>query len=687
MQRGWQGRRSGAALVGAMTVLGGCFGLFDDDHRSDPPEQDRTIYIAVGAELQLRLEYGGCSLGVDDIGVGCLSENPSALVDLSLSETRAFTVGEAEIGSLELVADVEALAPGGATLTVTYLDVFGDEVVDHFELRAAELTRVELEAPCREAIEPGAPLPISAGADFDVILRGYAGERRLVTGDLPLVADADGLALDAAGHVTAPEHAGTHVVTLTGRDSQPTTFVVYAPEDLEVALAESATISGDDIVPAVQVLPRIAGGPACVFDGSTLAHVWIGEGDCAPALGGFALDGPVPIDLGDTELVLPLRGQGRCEVLAAVEGGTPSALSIEVDAPFGAGDAWDEDRLSDAPQEIEPPAPARTECEVVEDLTRGGCHILDAAGIPLPSLDCLRKWDWALTHRDADYGAGELETNLVGAGLRSELLARIDYEVLLLDAGSYPPSELVAAASPASGLVAYADGCVDEDHAVVVLEHDAAGTYDVTLSAANIDHSESMEVRVRDVGAIRFETGATAVAHDGDVTRAHAFTGVVTELRVGYEDADGVALGGWGAFSIVTSDPDARAAIDRQTLELHTGTLPHVIRLASAVAPSIYELDVVDGDAITAIEGIGDPTLATGETECITPTALAADGLAIHGRSSSPARLTIDGSALVVEPDGAWPDDELCLRARAPGESSLEVRWGAVTEAHTWSVQ
>ena len=51
--------------------------------------------------------------------------------------------------------------------------------------------------------------------------------------------------------------------------------------------------------------------------------------------------------------------------------------------------------------------PVRTECELVEDLSRGGCHILDAAGIPLPSLDCLRKWDWMITHRDADYGAGE----------------------------------------------------------------------------------------------------------------------------------------------------------------------------------------------------------------------------------------------------------------------------------------
>lgn len=686
MRRDWMVGPRCIGLVGAMTMLGGCFGLFDDDHRGDPPEQDRTIYVAVGAEVQLRLELV-CSFGVDDVGVGCLSENPSAVVDVSLSETRAFAVGDAEVGSLEILADVEALAPGGATLTVTYLDVFGDEVVDHFELRAAELTRVELEAPCRVEFEPGEPLPISAGAELDVILRGFADERRLATGDLPLVTDADGLDLDAAGHLTAPASAGTHVVTLAGQDSVPTTFVVYSPADVEVALSEGATISGDDIVPSVEVLPRIAGGPACVFDGSTLAHVWIGEGDCAPALGGFALDGPVPIDLGDAELALPLRGQGTCEVLAAVEGGTPSALSIEVDAPFGAGNAWDEERLSDAPLVIDPPMPVRTECELVEDLSRGGCHILDAAGIPLPSLDCLRKWDWTITHRDADYGDGEIETNLVGAGLRSELLARIDYEVLLLDAGSYPPSELVASASPASGLVAYADGCVDEDHAVVVLEHDVAGTYDVTLSAANINHSGSVEVRVRDVGAVRFETGATDVIREGDVTRAHVFTGVATELGVGYEDADGVELGGWGSFSISTSDPDARAAIDRRALELHTGTLPHVIRLASDVAPSIYELDVVDGDAVAAIEGIGDPTLSAGETECITPTALAADGLEIHGRSSIPPRLTIDGSALVVDPDGAWPDDELCLRARAPGESSLEVRWGALTEPHTWSVQ
>lgn len=685
MRGEWLGGLRGAALVGAAGMLGGCFGWLDD--RGDSSEQDRAIYVAVGAEVVLELEYGACHFDEDDVGVGCLSSHPSGPVELSLSRTSAFVVGDAEVESLGILATVEAVEAGSATLSVTYRDAHGEEIVDDFELRAAKVTRVELEAPCREALEPGDPMPVSAGAQFQVDLRGYAAEHPLATGDLPLVADPDGLSIDTTGTVTAPEGSGTHVVTLVGDDSEPATFVVFAPEQIEVALAEGSSIVDHEIVPVVRVVPQVAGGPACIFDGSTRANVWVDSGDCAPTVGGFALDGPVPLDLGDDDLELPLRGQGSCEVLAAVDGGLATGLTLEIDAPFGAGEAWDDERLLNTPLEVEPPVDEHSECEVVGDLSRGGCHILDAAGIPLPSLDCLRKWEWVVSHEDADYGGGQIETNLVGAGLRTEIHARIDYEVLLFDVGSYPPSELVATASPSVGLVAYADGCVDDDTAALVLEHDVAGTYDLTLSAANITKNHSAEIRVRDVGAVRFATGATDVARTGDTTLAHAFTGVVTEIEVGYEDPSGVELGGWASFFISTNELDARPAIDASRLRIHTGTLPNVIRLASDVAPSIYELDVVDGDAVAAIEGIGDPTLSLGETECITPTALAADGLKIHGRSSTPPRLTIDGSALVVEPDGAWPEDELCLRAWQPGESALDVRWGAVNEAHTWSVQ
>lgn len=672
-------------LAGAAVTLGGCFGLFDDPG-GGPPAPDPTIYVAVGAGVALELGYA-CSVGADDVAQGCLSEMPASVVEVSLSNERALTVGDAAVDGLDIVVDATAIAEGGANLTVRYLDVRGDEIVDTFELRAVELTHVELVVPCREEIAPGQPLRVSSGARFEVDLAGHAGGRRIATGDLPLVLDAGGLDIDDAGGVTVPDGPGTHVVTLRGPDSQPTTFVAYAPEQIELGLGEETTIADREIVTAVRVIPQLGGGPACIFDEGARAEVWIGAGDCAPALGDLALDGRVPIDLGDADLVLPVRGRGPCEVLAAVAGGAPGSRTIEPRTPFGAGDPWDDVRLGTAPVEVSPPVGDRESCNVVHSLSLGGCDILDAGGIPLPSIDCLRSWEWVTTHRDAEFGDGQSDSNLVGAGLRSELHARIDYEVFLLDIRSYPPADLVVATSPAAGLVAYADGCVDDDHAAIVLDHDVAGTYDVRLSASNIDRDDTVEVRVRDVAEVRFDTLATDVEVEAERTRAHVFTGVVTSIAPSYLDADGVVLGGWGPFVVSTDDPDARAAVDPWRFELHTGNLPNLIRLASEVAPSVLELDVVDGDAVATITGVGDPTLAIGEVECVTPVALAADGRTIHGRSAEPPRLTMTGDALVVEPDGAWPQSTPCFRAWAPGQSTLEVRWGAVTQTHTWTVE
>ncbi len=64
-----------------------------------------------------------------------------------------------------------------------------------------------------------------------------------------------------------------------------------------------------------------------------------------------------------------------------------------------------------------------------------------------------------------------------------------------------------------------------------------------------------------------------------------------------------------------------------------------------------------------------------------------ADQHIIHGRSAEPPRLTMTGDALVVEPDGAWPEDVLCLRAWSRGESTLELHWGAVTQTYAWLVE
>jgi hypothetical protein len=679
-------RPSSLWLPGAALMLGGCLGLSDDPDSGPPPPDDR-IFVAVGAQVELEFGLGACGLGVDDVARGCLSEIPDALLEVSLSNERVFTVAEAALDGSEIHVETKAVAEGGATLTVRYLDLGGEEIVDEFELRAAELTRTEMIVPCREEVAVDEPLRISSGAQFEVELVGYAGDRRLATGDLPLVLDAGGLGIDEAGVVTVPEAPGTHVVTLRGSGSAPTTFVAYGAEELGLTLDEETAIADREFVSAVRVIPQLGGAPACILDDGARAEVWIGAGDCAPALGDVALEGPVPVDLGDADVELPVRGRGRCEVRAAVEGGVPGTLTIEPRTPFGAGDPWDEVRLGTAPLEVALPEAHREVCDDVRSLSLGGCNILDVGGLPLPSIDCLRSWKWAITHRDADFGDAEGESNLVGAGLRSELHARIDYEVLLFDVRSYPPADVVAFASPAAGLVAYADGCVDEDHAAIVLEHDVAGTYDVRLSASNINRDDSVEVRVRDVAEVRFDTVATDVVTEADVTRAHVFTGVVTPLAPSYLDANGVVLGGWAPWIVSTDEPDARAAVDPARSELHTGNLPNVIRVASSVAPSVLELDVVDGDAVATVVGIGEPTLALGEVECIAPVALAADQRTIHGRSAEPPRLTMTGRALVVEPDGAWPMHALCFRAWAVGQSTLEVRWGAVTQVLTWTVE
>ncbi|MBX7081368.1 MAG: hypothetical protein K1X88_19360 [Nannocystaceae bacterium] len=675
--------RAGATLAMLSLLCGGCLGLFDDPpHASVEP---RRFDLAVGANVVLSLGDGQCSSGTSPSG--CLSHRLEDLVEVTLEGQHAFVLGEPEQRYAAVDAPIEVTTSGHAVLRVRYRDGFGDEYVDSFDLFAYELTRVELELPCRSEVAPGAPLLISAGAQFGLGMTGFGGDRALVTGDLPLLQDTGGFVLSAARELIAPAAAGEHVLVPRGRDSEPLRLQVFTPAEVELTLSSESDIVDDDIVDTVRVSPAVDGVAACVLQGSLRANVRVEQGDCAVAVGGFAIDGDVPVDVGEADVDVPVRGTGACELVAATDGGAPRSITLAPRVDFGGGAPWQEQRLQTAPVEVAPPEPSRSECSRVRDLNRGGCHILDAAGIPLPSIDCLQDWDWAFERRDQDFGAATIPSHVVGAGLQSELRAEIEYRVLLLDVGTYPPVDLRLTPTPADGLVAYADDCDDDDRAVVVVEHENAGDYSLEFGASNMSGVGHVSMAVHDVAVARFTTDAAEVAVAGDVTTAHVFAGVETGFAVAYEDEAGLALGGWGPVLVSTTDADARAAVDAEARRLHTGTTPNVIRLASPQAPSVYELDVVDATAIASVDGFIQPTLALGETECIDVVPRAADGRAIHGRSSTPPRLVLDAPGLVLDRETPWPDDRLCLRAIAAGTNALSLQWGDIAGSYTWTVQ
>ncbi len=671
-------------LLALSLLTGGCFGLFDDD-ASDEPAQPRRFDLAVGADVTLTLD--GLSCTGTSPSHGCLSESPRSEVEVTIHGPDGFVLAGTESDGFDVEVRLRAAAHGHATMRVRYDGPFGDEYVDSFELYAYEVTRVELQPPCRGEPEPGAPLLVSAGAEFSLEADAFADDRPLLTGTLSLLQDAGGFTQGPGALLTAPATAGVHLLQPIGRDSEPLRLEVFTPAEVELALSLGRDFDDDDVVDTVRVSPAVRGTPACVQQGSLRAELRVEQGACAVAIGGFAIDGDVPLDVGEADVDVPVRGFGTCEVVAATAGGQPQSITFEPERDFGGGDPWEQERLQTAPTELEPPTQSRQGCSQVRDLGHGGCHILDAAGIPLPSIDCLQDWDWKFERRDDDYGAATIPTHVVGAGLQSELRAEIEYRVLLLDWGRYPPADLRVEPSVAQGLVAYADECDQDDRAVVVVEHELAGDYSLEFAASNMSGSGHVSMAVHDVALARFTTDAAEVASAGDVTRAHVFTGVQTDFAVGYEDADGVALGGWGPVLVRTSDVDARAAVDPERRRVHTGSTPNVIRFESPVAPSVYELDVVDATAVASVDGLIEPTLSPGESECIDLVPRAADGLAIHGRSSEPPRIELDAPGLVLDRQASWPDDRLCLRAVEPGSNVLSLQWGELAGSYSWTVR
>lgn len=675
-------QRVRSMLAMALAMTSGCLGLLDDRDRDPPPPQ--ALEIAVGATVSITLDRPSC---IEDLHTRCLSESADALISLEISEQGALTLDDHAFDRDAIHLQLTAQQAGAATLVARYEDFTGEQFEDRFEVRASQITRVEASVACAAAVDNDIPLAVSSGANFHVSLDAFASERPLATGELPLIEDLQGFAFDA-GSTTAPPTPGRHTWNFVGADSEPVQFVVYDPSDIALSLSTQRVLAGAELFDGVQVVPTIDGAPACVHDAPTRGWIAADTADCVAVIGGYAFEGRVPLDLGAQRLEVAFEGSGTCSVSAAVDNGAPTSISFELDAPYPGPEALDLGRLSATPAEVEPSAADHALCNVVNDLSRGGCRILET-GLPIPSLDCLRSWEWEVRHRDGTEANEALPSEYVGVGLASDLHARINYEVLGFGVDAYAPSELTITPSPATGLTSFSPGCVDDKQRTISVIADEPGSYDLALSAANINKDKTVQVRARTVAEVVFDTEAEDVRTDGTLSSAHFFVGSTAAVTVTYADDGGGPLGGRAPFEASTSDSDARPSIDPDVGTVHLGTHANVVHLQSDIASGEYDLHAHPMTDVAEVTGIGEPTLAVGEQECVSLVALTSDGAQINGRHPERPvfRIERDGGHVVDSVIASNRQAQLCVRGWAVGDTTLSLRWGPLTRDFVWRVQ
>ncbi|MCA9719671.1 MAG: hypothetical protein KC468_33700 [Myxococcales bacterium] len=642
------------------------------------------IGLAVGADVTIELSDSRCDERPDQ---ACLSSGLVRVTEVELLSSR-------DIELLDFGDDGEGLGrvrlrveDAGETTMVVHYEDGGDEVlVDFFQLRAEEITRVEPVIGCAPGSRARERFPITAGVELAYDAVAYAGERPLAHGDLELVADFADFDVTGPGRARAPSAPGSRAWQLVGPESAPVEFVIYAPSAAEVALWPA------DEVPGVQVGQALDGDPVCLHEGDAGARVTV-SGACAPVVRGVELVGAVPLNLGYGDVTLELSGQDRCAVSATHALGSQAAIELDIDnlpAPLEPQGGL---QLGETPVEVEGELEPSDPCPIVTNLTNGSCEILDDEGHIVPDIDCALDWDWVVTHYDGRYSAPLEGPFFVGVGLTTLMVVEVSYQFLTIEFARHPPNHLVITASPDS-VVADSYGCEPGAGQRVGVVASAPGDFNLNLSADNIYDAGVYSLRARAVAQAAFTSEHDVFAAPDEMIPSPTgptvqyFPGAEARISVDYLDAGGASLVGVAPILASTDTPGAGASF--RTFDLYTGTSPQTIRLASPAAPQALTVEVVDGDGIVDVSGLDDAQLSLGARRCLELTARGHDDAPIYGQSPTRPQLQLGGDALVVVAHAPEPGEEgadaFCLEADAAGDVTLDLSWGTATAQASWTV-
>lgn len=662
----------------------GCLALgFDRDLPEEEGFQPSTLSLAVGATVAVTLEEGGsCRNAIDE---GCLSERPDTILSVTSTRVSVADLGPVEFDRREITFELQAFARGATELRVEYEDFRGQVVVDTVEVRVAEIDHVDTQIHCSTSGHTGEVYPVTSGSGFTFRQQAFddAGNQ-LAVGTMELIEDFAGFSVSGPPRrdgdirsLTAPSSTGARRLQAVGLRTEPLEFVVFESGAFDVALSEA----NQALDPAVRLERLVAGAPVCVHEGPALAVLQVESGSCRPMIAGTEIAGRMPIDLGEDAFVVSLAGSGTCTVSASRTGGGDTSLSLEIDNPPPAPEPGRGTPLAATPVEYRPAPPERQTCLTTRNLTNGKCEIVNAAGYILPGADCLFDVRWLRSHHDGTPEDRDITGQAVGVGLTTQVRAKIEYEAIgLVPLGAFAPNNLTLAIEPA-GLAFELDGCTDGGARVVNVVAGTADRYNVVMTADNAFDATDLSVVARDVD--RFSVSFEPV---GDSSPWY-FVGNDATFVPAYADAGGGNLNGVGTILVSSDEPGAQASIG-ETYRIETGTMPGIITVASQVAADEYRLTVVDGEGIAAVSGLGSGPIPLDTEHCVRPNPSGPTGAAIHGQAPVRPVLELTGDETLVFQSAPFPfsEEEVCLRAVAPGTTEAVLRWGSASDSQTWVV-
>lgn len=670
-----------------------CFGLgFDDDRDHDGGFQPSTISLADGATVDVTLEYGG--LCDNDVDTGCLSERPRTILEIRSTRASVVEVGPAEEDSRGVVVELHAAKVGTSELRVTYETLGGQEVRDVVKLRVTEIDHVSTRIHCDTTGHDGDVYPVTTQGVFHFRQEAFDSEGNpLAVGGMELVDDFAGFEVDGPPEedgdtrwATAPSVPGTRLWQLVGENSAPVDFRVFPPGQFDLALSASST---NPFAPGVRLERVVDDAPVCVHSGDAFASVEVVGGTCRPLLAGTEIVGPVPVDLGNDAVEVGLAGTGSCRVQATRAGGGATTLSLEVDNPGPTPEPGLGTALGPTPVAHGGQLPSYGSCTPTRNLTNGRCEIVSAAGFILPGADCLYDVRWLRSIHDRANGDEQIDGELLGVGLAAELRVKIEYVLIgFIPMGAYSPNNLVLDVTP-DGLARESRGCSESRSQVLAITPQSEGDFDVRMTADNAFDGARTSIGARTVDRFQVAFGPETLTG----SNVWYFVGNPVEVIPGYRDAAGNILHGTAPILVSADDGATGTTIESGEIGepslVETGTGSNIVTVTSATAPDVHRLHVAAADDIGAVQGLATQGLAIGDSQCIVPVAVRADGTRIHGDAPVRPRIQLIGDSTVVFEATPFPygPTELCLRAVESGTTELDLGWGTANSRQTWTVR
>lgn len=667
-------------------ALGGALVLTSCSRRGEEGDlaNAKVISVAVGAEVTLILEDSLCDVPVGDSLVrGCLSSRPEKIESISLTDSGPFDLGESVLDHGTLNVNVKALSAGETTLIVEHTDFFGDKQHDEIHLRAADITHVAANVHCDFGVPDLPTYPITTDTQFYLDLTAMGGETPLASGNLELIEDAAGFnVLGDPGNirtVMSPGTAGAYTWDLRGK--QDLAFAIYNPADLEIGLRND--------LDGVHVERMVGGAPICLHNGPAKALIEVTQGACYPLVEDYEIEGKLPVDMRGGDFVLKLAGKGTCEVSAGLDGGKIMSVKTTADDVPDPPKAYNGTVLATAPLSVGGTPNQHGSCPIIKNLTNGTCEIINAAGyIIAPDADCFMDWDWVKDLYAADSeGFVPATASRVGQGLWVELHLGVRYEVFGFGVGIYSTNNLTFSSDPAAGIDISSSGCIESDRQVLAIRPNVAGSFTLNLNADNVYESSTFSLSSAPVTEARFTTEGGDPKSFAGGTQEWWFLGSKTPVKVNYYGSNGLELFGIAPFQVSSDMDGGDATLSGKTIAV--GTKPAVIKLESSAAPNAHLIHAVDESAIGMVGGVMPTWLNVGsdfiDDECVQAIPMTGGQAKIGGKSPVRPRVSIDGTAVVVDIQYFAPKG-LCLRGYEPGVSNVNVTWGSATAQAAYTV-